>query len=136
MKNIELIAVDGEHLMCDNPECDHIHYDKDLHYNDLEKWIDFPCPKCGESLLTREDYEGSLLLQDYVKMMNSLSEEELEELKKQSKELLTEERIEQLKSIGLDVKFDENGEIDENQRVVANVHVHKGININFKPDGT
>jgi hypothetical protein len=41
-------------VVCDNPECDYTYPYKDGLR--LSLFIDIPCPKCGENLLTKEDY--------------------------------------------------------------------------------
>ena len=43
-------------VTCDNPNCDYtVPYTKE-NQNDLIWYIGKPCPKCGENLLTVEDY--------------------------------------------------------------------------------
>ena len=51
-KNIE-IKESG--LVCDNPKCDW--KDETINYDSYKEWIDKPCPKCGENLLTKDDYK-------------------------------------------------------------------------------
>lgn len=53
-------------IVCDNPKCDY-----EIPYSEEEekvihKYINMPCPKCGENLLTEQDY-----LQD-EKIMRSI----------------------------------------------------------------
>lgn len=48
----------GKYLTCDAPGCDH-QEDMSALTEDL---IGRPCPKCGASLLTREDYEAGIRL--------------------------------------------------------------------------
>lgn len=41
-------------IICDNPDCDfEIPYDEDIA---IESFINIPCPKCGDNLLTFDDY--------------------------------------------------------------------------------
>jgi hypothetical protein len=47
------ITISG--LKCDNPYCNY--RDDSVQYSDYEKSIGRPCPQCGESLLTKEDFE-------------------------------------------------------------------------------
>ena len=42
-------------LKCDNPDCDY--KDDTIDSVDYEQHIDKPCPDCGESLLTQDDYD-------------------------------------------------------------------------------
>lgn len=41
-------------IKCDNHECDFI--DVDVTYKDYSQYLNKPCPKCGENLLTDHDY--------------------------------------------------------------------------------
>ena len=72
-KNIEF---KGGGLVCDNPNCDY--KNENVLFEDYSEWLDKPCPKCGENLLTQEDYENARLLHLSIDIVNSLSEEELE----------------------------------------------------------
>lgn len=127
---IELVQVEDQHLHCDNEECGYEHFDKDIDYQDLSKWVDFPCPKCGQSLLTQEDLEATNQLTAYVNMINGFSEEELktlsdsipEEVKQQMKEHISQET-----GIPLD-------EIDKSENIFMSVKVHNGVKINFEDD--
>lgn len=75
MKNIEM-NVSG--LKCDN--CDY--RDDDVKFEDYEKSIGKPCPKCGESLLTQEDYDSVMKMSQVVDIINKFSDEELKEIEK------------------------------------------------------
>lgn len=76
-KNIELIE---SGLVCDNKLCDY--KDTSISVENYKDWINKPCPKCGENLLTEEDYINSQKVILAVDLINSLSEEELAELSK------------------------------------------------------
>lgn len=52
-------------IKCDNPHCDY--NDMTVRVENYDKWLNKPCPKCGENLLTEKDYES-------VKMIMSLTE--------------------------------------------------------------
>ena len=52
--NKPLLVISG--IQCDNPKCDFI--DKSVKYEDYPKWLDKECPKCGENLLTKKDYDN------------------------------------------------------------------------------
>lgn len=49
-----IIEMRSEHtVVCDNPTCDHTEGDgMTLDIKDLEPYLNKPCPKCGENLLT------------------------------------------------------------------------------------
>lgn len=43
-------------LKCDNINCDWAR--TDIRQKDHKQWIDVPCPKCGENVLTKKDYRN------------------------------------------------------------------------------
>ena len=50
--------VQADFVVCDNPSCDYkVENPGGDPRADLSDWVDKPCPKCGENLLTQEDYE-------------------------------------------------------------------------------
>jgi hypothetical protein len=52
----DIIRVGG--IKCDNINCD---YRNDtIPFSDYAKWVNKPCPKCGENLLTERDYKDTL----------------------------------------------------------------------------
>lgn len=73
-KNLELKE---SGLKCDNTECDW--RDDSVVFDNYKEWINKPCPKCGENVLTEEDYELAEVLRKTAEFINSLSEEELKE---------------------------------------------------------
>lgn len=58
-------------IMCDNPKCDYTikNETKDI-FSDISKYVNKPCPKCGENLLTPEDYLTSVKTLKIVKFIN------------------------------------------------------------------
>jgi predicted RNA-binding Zn-ribbon protein involved in translation (DUF1610 family) len=67
------VSVEESAVKCDNPACG---FEQAIPFEDHEKWIDRPCPNCGENLITREDFEKSQALYD---LLNDPLWEELEE---------------------------------------------------------
>ncbi len=65
-------------LKCDNPNCDYT--DMSIKREEYINCIGLPCPKCGESLLTREDYINVLIMEDAVNSVNTLLPDEIEKL--------------------------------------------------------
>lgn len=61
-------------LKCDN--CDY--RDDSVPFSDYESSVGKPCPDCGESLLTQEDYNSIMQMVQAVEMVNSFSEADLE----------------------------------------------------------
>jgi hypothetical protein len=61
-------------LKCDS--CDYS--DPSVKLEDYEKSIGKPCPKCGESLLTQEDYDGVMQIVQAVEMLNGFSDADLD----------------------------------------------------------
>jgi len=42
-------------LQCDKPGCNYV--DPSIKLEDYKSYINYPCPKCGSSLLTQADYD-------------------------------------------------------------------------------
>ena len=42
-------------IKCDNPECDF--RDDSVKCENYQQWLNKPCPKCGQNLLTQKDYD-------------------------------------------------------------------------------
>ena len=83
-ENCDVLA-EGEHasfgvngIKCDNNDCDY--RDDSLKYQDYESWLNKPCPKCGENLLTEEDYQAIGEMVEAVNTLNSLTSEDIDEL--------------------------------------------------------
>lgn len=74
-KNAE---IDIMGLQCDNPNCDWS--DMSIPFSEYEKCIGKPCPKCGENLLTQEDYDSCQQMIDAVDVINKFSEEDLDKI--------------------------------------------------------
>ena len=70
------IEVKESHLLCDNPKCKYKLVDG-VDFMDLSKWVDYPCPKCGQNMLTQEDYVDSMEVMERVNFVNNLTPEEL-----------------------------------------------------------
>ena len=77
-KNIEVVSDGG--LQCDNPKCDWT--DMTILIADFDAWLNKPCPKCGENVLTDVDYNNAKQLHAMIDFINTLSEEELDEFNK------------------------------------------------------
>lgn len=63
-------------LKCDNIECNW--ENKTIHHKDYFKHIDRECPKCGENILTQQDYNSAMLFHSVVDMVNGMNEVEIE----------------------------------------------------------
>ena len=75
MKNIEIEHEEG--IRCDNPNCDFV--DETVKLDDLEQWLNKPCPKCGENL-TEQDFINAIALRETIKVVNELTEDDIESL--------------------------------------------------------
>lgn len=65
-------------IKCDNPACD---YELDnVKYAELHDHIHSECPKCGEILITEQDYMNAMTMIETLRLINTLSPEELEML--------------------------------------------------------
>ena len=68
----KLIEVSQENeVVCDNPECDfvvpNVSKNPDV---DCKRYLNVACPKCGQNLLTEQDYLQWLALHKYVRFIN------------------------------------------------------------------
>ena len=77
MANIEITSKDT--IQCDNPNCD---YEVEIPFATYPEWINKPCPKCGENLLTENDYKNAELVRVSVAYLNSMSEEDFKDFAK------------------------------------------------------
>lgn len=57
-------------IKCDNPNCDY--NDMTVRVENYDKWLNKPCPKCGENLLTEKDYESVKMLMSFAESMNNI----------------------------------------------------------------
>lgn len=66
---MEIIKIQQEYsIVCDNNKCDY--KEKNTKSNpdtDYKKYLNRPCPKCGENLLTKKDYI------DYINMLKVIN---------------------------------------------------------------
>lgn len=58
-------------ILCDNEQCDFV--EENVAVSSLKEWVNRPCPKCGENLLTEQDYENSLVVDKTMEMLRRLS---------------------------------------------------------------
>lgn len=64
-------------------KCDYCDYrDMTVAREDYESRINSKCPECGENLLTYEDYQNVLRLEEAVRLTNLMSPEEIKNLTK------------------------------------------------------
>ena len=68
MRNALEINVSG--IKCDNPNCDF--EDMSVKVEDYDKWLNKPCPKCGENLLTDNDYRNIKFLLGMAELANKI----------------------------------------------------------------
>ena len=118
------IEVKSGGLQCDNPTCDWV--DPNIQVEDYKEWLNAPCPKCGENVLTEEDFQNTMLLRDIVGLVNTIPEEDFADFMKAFSDVTSPESEDSLSK-----KYD----IPEGtERVTMTLDVHKGIHIkNVKP---
>lgn len=111
-KNIEIKKDPG--IQCDNPKCDF--RDNTVKLDELEKWLNKPCPKCGENLLTEEDFLNGVAIRKSINFINDLTKEELKEFSNHStmKDLIG--------CMGL----------SETSNIEMSINTHDEINIKFQ----
>ena len=103
-------------LQCDNLGCNW--KDTNIKVSEYEDYLNAPCPKCGENILTEEDYFNAMKFISIVEFVNSLSDKELEDMKN-SPEFK-------------DMDMSEFGvrDVGDEDEVIVHVDLHKGIKIN------
>lgn len=118
------VEIEAGGLKCDNPKCDWKDYT--ISTETYSQWINKPCPKCGENLLTQEDFRNSELLLAIAHLLNSLPKELLAELGSKT----PEEVIEVLKNNPM---FKDAKGLDEltgkDEKVVLKFETHKEIKV-------
>lgn len=105
--NIEVEQSGG--LSCDNPSCDW--EDASISTDDYKNWVNKGCPKCGQSVLSEEDYNKTMQLISAINLINSIPPEQLAEL---TKNMDSDDIIDaylKLKDFGLNHKGGENWEM-------------------------
>jgi len=118
-KNIE-ITESG--LQCDNTQCDWT--DESVMFDDYKQWLNKPCPKCGQNVLTEEDYTNAEILRNTINAINALSPEDLAIIQSSI-------NINTLKENKLfkDVNIDELETANPNDSVSMTMSTHKNIKI-------
>lgn len=58
-------------LKCDNPNCDYV--DPNIPFEEYEKYVNCPCPKCGQSLLTPQAYKMCLAMKNMGNLITTLT---------------------------------------------------------------
>ena len=58
-------------IQCDNKKCDYD--DKEVARETYSEYVNKPCPKCGENLLTQEDFEAVNKLYDGFDTISELT---------------------------------------------------------------
>lgn len=96
--------IDGG-LKCDNVNCDWA--DPSIKMEEYKNYLNSPCPKCGDNILTEEDYENVKKLFGMVDFVNNLSEEEMKELR---------------------VDMESSG-IDPKEKLIMTINTHKKLTV-------
>lgn len=60
-------------IKCNNINCDYVH--TDIKIEDFHRWVNKLCPKCGNNLLTENDYNDAKYLTQIAKLANSIFNE-------------------------------------------------------------
>lgn len=64
-------------LKCDNPNCSYV--DPTIPREMYEKYINYPCPLCGQPLLTQKDYDALCKLEKGMELLAKITGSHLEE---------------------------------------------------------
>lgn len=108
-------------LKCDNPKCDW--RDDTIAVDTYAQWVNKPCPKCGENLLTEEDYRNAETLLAVAHIMNSMTKEQLENISTAT----DAERIADLKQSPIFKDAKGLDALDGEGKVVVRFDTHKEI---------
>ncbi len=123
------IQIEQDGLKCDNTVCDW--KDQTVLIEDYQEWLNKPCPKCGENVLTQTDYENAKKIYDTINYINSL---DLEELKKLQTELLNTANTDNDSNLS-DAHKEVIDNLQEGDTVSFTIDTHKDITItNIKKD--
>lgn len=57
-------------IKCDNPKCDY--KDMSVRFEDYPKYVNKPCPKCGQNLLTKHDYNVAKMVMSLAKLFGRI----------------------------------------------------------------
>lgn len=68
MKNALELQILG--IKCDNKSCDY--KNENVRYGEFEEWLNKPCPKCGETLLTEADLNSMKSLIKITAFLNKV----------------------------------------------------------------
>lgn len=58
-------------LKCDNPNCDFCNHD--IPFEKYEEFVNYPCPKCGQPLLTPQAYKMCLAMKKMGNFITTLT---------------------------------------------------------------
>lgn len=119
-KNIEIQETG---LQCDNTSCDW--KDETINYDTYKDWLNKPCPKCGENVLTEQDYKNAEAIRLSIEIVNSLSPEQLEELNKS----LGIHSLQDLKNMPMFKNTQGLDDVNEYDEVSMTVSLHKEIKV-------
>jgi len=123
-KNIE---IEETGLKCDNPNCDW--ENESVKMEDYKEWLNKPCPKCGQNVLTEEDYNNAQMLHLMAEFINDCSEEELGELAEianENKDAIMEHPV--FKDMeGKELLDDSHSDFDPEKKVSISFSTHKEI---------
>jgi len=68
MKDALQLNIGG--IKCDNQDCDY--RNESVTLEDYENWLNKPCPKCGQNLLTEADYYNVKFLLGIAELANKI----------------------------------------------------------------
>lgn len=71
MKNkYKILEYQESGIICDNIKCDYESSEKVITHKEMSSWVNKPCPKCGDNLLTMKDYNHHKKLIRIVNIIN------------------------------------------------------------------
>lgn len=116
-----LLELHSTGLKCDNPKCDWS--DETISIDDWQHWINAKCPKCGENVLTLDDYNNAMVVMASAKLVNMFSIEDLEEISKGTDIEAFKEKLKQDGTEGVELLN------EPDTKVIMSVNTNKEIKI-------
>lgn len=130
-KNEPVLQFEDGGIVCDNESCDY--EAMGVTFEQYPEWVNKPCPKCGDNLLTEEDYQDAVDFRATIEAINSFGAGELEQIGQQIlaenpdalKELANSDMFKDTEGLEK-IMPDENGEFAK-EEVSITIKGHNGL---------
>lgn len=89
MENKVEIGMSVKGLVCDSCDWE----DMTIERAEYQEWIDKPCPKCGQVVLTQDQLDQVIAMENSMKMFENLSDDEIQTLISNIQDVISEEEM-------------------------------------------